>query len=453
MAYDRYPAIDETNNFPVAVRTALVNTTEFHDKVVEISGEGEGGGGGGSFDVVDVETGLEARTPYDTVLWKGGTSRPANMLDGDIWLENLGGGPVDAPVITTTALNSMIVSTAFNQAMAATGIGPFTWSATGLPAGLSLSSAGNLTGTPTSAGSGSATITATNSGGSTNKVLSWTVSASATAPVISASPGAPAGVVGNAYSWSPGRTGTTPMGWSVTAGSLPTGLSINSSTGAVSGSPTAAGTFNFTLQATNSAGSNTRSFSIVVTAAEVNVYSVFGSTPPATPISYTDGEVGSWNSHMFYVPAAGASLESASIIGARLYVPAGSPHIGQTWRAALVRRTGAGVINGASFGGQAQFDSNGTKTEGSILVEGWNELNFASEWPGVDNQEAFMIGVQIGVGGRYLHVASGMSTAFIPAPSAVNFVLAETEYRSWYRDDQYDAVQWYGIDVKVRAGS
>jgi hypothetical protein len=131
----------------------------------------------------------------------------------------------------------------------------------------------------------------------------------------------------------------------------------------------------------------------------------------------------------------------------------GSPHIGQSWRAALVRRTGAGAINGSTFGGQAQFDSNGTKTEGSSpLVAGWNELTFASEWPGVDNAEAFLIGVQIGDGTRYLHVASGMSGAHIFAPGA-NFVLSETEYRSWYRDDQYDAVLWYGIDVKVRIPS
>jgi hypothetical protein len=151
---------------------------------------------------------------------------------------------------------------------------------------------------------------------------------------------------------------------------------------------------------------------------------------------------------MFYVPAAGASLESAVIEGARLYVPVGSTHIGQTWRAALVRRTGAGVINGSTFGGQSQYDSNGTKTEGSPLVAGWNDIDFASSWNGVANQEAIMIGVQIGDGTRYLHVASGMSTAFIPM-TGVNLVLAETEYRGWYRDDQFDSALWYGIDIKI----
>ena len=46
--------------------------------------------------------------------------------------------------------------------------------------------------------------------------------------------------------------GTAPFTWSVTAGTLPPGLAIDPATGAITGTPTAAGTFDFTVQVTDS---------------------------------------------------------------------------------------------------------------------------------------------------------------------------------------------------------
>lgn len=178
--------------------------------------------------------------------------------------------------------------------------------------------------------------------------------------------------------------------------------------------------------------------------------SIFGTTAPAAPTTHTDAELGSWFSQMFYVPFAGDTLANALIVGARLCVPIGSSHIGQTWRAGLVRLTGPDVVNDTTFGGQAQYESNGTKIEGAPLVAGWNEVAFAVEHPGVANGEAFMIGVQIGDGTRYIHVGAGMTTELIRAGSTANFVLAENDVRSWYRDVQQDTALWYGIDVKVK---
>ena len=48
--------------------------------------------------------------------------------------------------------------------------------------------------------------------------------------------------------------GTAPYAWSITVGALPAGLTLNGSTGAITGTPTTAGTANFTLQAQDSAG-------------------------------------------------------------------------------------------------------------------------------------------------------------------------------------------------------
>jgi hypothetical protein len=66
--------------------------------------------------------------------------------------------------------------------------------------------------------------------------------------------------------------GLTPYTWSVSSGSLPSGLSLNSSTGAISGTPAAAGTFNFTMQVADSGSPGqtaTRDLSITISAAVV----------------------------------------------------------------------------------------------------------------------------------------------------------------------------------------
>lgn len=82
-----------------------------------------------------------------------------------------------APTITTGSLPSMSVGAPVSQALAASGTTPITWSvASGsLPAGVTLSSSGVLSGTPTTAGSYNATIRATNGAGQNDKAFSGTV--------------------------------------------------------------------------------------------------------------------------------------------------------------------------------------------------------------------------------------------------------------------------------------
>ena len=63
----------------------------------------------------------------------------------------------------------------------------------------------------------------------------------------------PDGSVTSAYSQTVTASGgSSPYTFAVTAGSLPTGLSLNTSTGDITGTPTATGTFNFTITATDS---------------------------------------------------------------------------------------------------------------------------------------------------------------------------------------------------------
>lgn len=94
------------------------------------------------------------------------------------------------------------------------------------------------------------------------------------------------GVTGNAYNQTLVATGSKPIAWSVTEGTLPGGLSLDSSTGAISGTPTARGTFSFTIEATNSTSTiATKALSITIKSLTEAEYSTDGNT--WTPSSFS----------------------------------------------------------------------------------------------------------------------------------------------------------------------
>ncbi len=130
-----------------------------------------------------------------------------------------------------------------------------TYSATGLPAGLSISSSGLISGTPTTAGTSSVTVTAKDTtGASGSATFTWTVSSAAGNTVTVTSPGNQTGTVGSAVSLqvsaSDSASGQT-LTYSATG--LPAGLSISSS-GLISGTPTTAGTSSVTVTAKDTTG-------------------------------------------------------------------------------------------------------------------------------------------------------------------------------------------------------
>jgi hypothetical protein len=79
----------------------------------------------------------------------------------------------------------------------------------------------------------------------------------------------PNGTVGTAYSQTLTAAGATPITWSIDTGSLPGGLTL-STAGVISGTPTTANTFNFTVKATNATGSGTKSLSIIIVGGGIN---------------------------------------------------------------------------------------------------------------------------------------------------------------------------------------
>ncbi len=156
------------------------------------------------------------------------------------------------------------------QALTQTGgAGTGTWNVSfgALPTGLTLSSAGSLSGTPTASGTFSFTA----------KVLDDNLCAGTRAytfkvcPVITVNPATtPNGLVGTVYSQTITATGGTgPYTFAVTAGALPGGLTLAAG-GALSGTPTATGTFNFTVEATAANGcKGSRPYTIIVRARPV----------------------------------------------------------------------------------------------------------------------------------------------------------------------------------------
>jgi hypothetical protein len=146
--------------------------------------------------------------------------------------------------ITPATITTPTVGTAYSQTLTANGVNPpffFTVGSGALPAGLSLdSNTGVISGTPTSYAPVTFSIMATDVNNCTS-TLSYTVTPAC--PAISITPSSLAqGTVGTAYT----RTLTASGGsapyssWTITSGTLPAGLSLNTNTGIISGTPTAA---------------------------------------------------------------------------------------------------------------------------------------------------------------------------------------------------------------------
>jgi hypothetical protein len=148
-----------------------------------------------------------------------------------------------------------------------------------LPAGLSLSTTtGSISGSPTAAtAQANYTVTASNSAGSTTATLQITVNAAVVPPANLVYPQTSiTATVGQAITTdTPTITGTV-TSYSISP-ALPAGLGINTTTGAISGTPTAvAAQATYTITATNSAGSATATVNVLVNAA----------VPPPSALAY-----------------------------------------------------------------------------------------------------------------------------------------------------------------------
>jgi endo-1,4-beta-xylanase len=176
-------------------------------------------------------------------------------------LQNLlGGGGGNTVTVNAIANQSTTVNTAASLQVTGTDSGgaALTFTAANLPTGLSISSAGLISGTPTATGTFSPTVTAKDSTGATGSAsFTWTINPAGGNKVTVNAIANQSTTVNTAVSLQVTGTDSGGAALTFTAANLPTGLSISSS-GLISGTPTATGTSSVTVTAkdsTNATGS------------------------------------------------------------------------------------------------------------------------------------------------------------------------------------------------------
>ncbi len=249
---------------------------------------------------------------------------------------------------SSSSLTSAVLGTSYNQSISASGgsgtFASYSLSSGSLPAGLSLSTTGTISGNPVASGNFSFGITATDSNGCTG---TQTFSLSVNCPNITISPTSlPPGTQFSAYSaqtlaFSPANGSVT---WSVLSGSLPSGLTLNSSAGVISGSPTVNGTFNFTVKGVDASGcAGTRAYSLTVNCPIITL----GSIPDGTAgVSYNGSAAVTSPSGSFTYAVTSGSLPSGLSINSASGIISGIPTSAGT-STFTVTATGLGSCTGS----------------------------------------------------------------------------------------------------------
>jgi hypothetical protein len=179
--------------------------------------------------------------------------------------------PAPPLLITTQGFAAASIGSPFLQQLSATGgVPPYSWSVAGgaLPPGLTLDSNGSIHGMPSAAGTFGFTVRVTDSMATSSQgQASITVISQ---PLLIQTSSIPVAVAGLSYNQQlSGSGGLPPYNWTIASGSLPAGLTLDASSGMVSGTTTDKGTFNFAVSLIDQAHSTaTKAMSLSVVGAD-----------------------------------------------------------------------------------------------------------------------------------------------------------------------------------------
>jgi hypothetical protein len=230
------------------------------------------------------------------------------------------------PTLSLSALPATTAGTAYNQTITVSPVAgaPYSLAVTSgnLPTGLTLSAAGSLSGTPTTPGTYTFTVTATGFGTACTGSQSYSLTVHC--PSITLAPASlPNGQQGGSYTQNLTASPAGPAySYTVASGALPPGLTLDAQTGALTGTPTASGTYSFVVQAANGSCTGTQNYTLLIAAC---------APLAVNPASLPNGQVGAAYNQSLSAAGSGGPYSFA--------VPAGTVPAGLTL-------TAQGVLSG-----------------------------------------------------------------------------------------------------------
>ena len=230
--------------------------------------------------------------------------------------------------------------------VSATGDAPLTYSLSGsLPSGLSISpTSGTISGTTNVVGTTNHTMTVSNALGSDTASVSIVVQAFTSAPVFTVNSYNLLFGVNQPSAFTPNVVGSEPITYSI-SGTLPTGLSLNTSTGEISGTPTVVQDTSHVLTATNAYGSDTANVNFVIAQEIMLDY-------PAVPAGTTAQAGGTFlnitSGNYLFTSAVSVTedVQASTSAGIHITVESGDLDVGETFGNLSNGKVEVGVMDG-----------------------------------------------------------------------------------------------------------